>query len=282
MSASAAPMGDPVASPPAAVPGWRSVMGVLHEGPGYRVRRPGGRPDWLLVQSLAGCGVFRQSGAAVAAPPGTVTLVRPGGEHDYGTAPGHAAWDLAWAHVTPRAGWTALLDWPAPAPAAPGLRQVVLAPADHEAVAAATTEAARAWRRPTPLAESFALNALERALLLVAAARATVPPPDPRVERVLEFVDAHLAEDLSVRVLAAVAGMSPSWFARTFAGHVGTSPQRHVERQRMVVATQLLDATDRPVASVARAVGFTDPLYFSTRFRQVVGSSPTAYRARHA
>lgn len=279
MSGDAGSMGDPVA--PERVPGWRSVMGLLHEGPGYRVRRPGGRPDWLLVQTLRGCGTFRQGGGTVEAPPGTITLVRPGGEHDYGTAPGRSSWSLAWVHVTPRAEWSALLDWPAPDPAAPGVRQVALEPAAHGAVAEVLEAAGRVWRRTTPLAESFALNHLERALLLVAAARRDVPPPDPRVERVLEFVDAHLADDLSVRVLAAVAGMSPSWFARTFTGHVGVSPQRHVERQRMVVAGQLLDATDRSVASIARAVGFEDPLYFSTRFRRVVGASPTAHRDRH-
>lgn len=295
MSDDAGDMGDPAVPPspptPPTVPGpeagegaahrWRSVVGVLHEGPGYRVRRPGGRPDWFLVQTLAGCGTFRQGRAVLEAPVGTVTLVRPAGEHDYGTADGHDAWTLAWAHVAPRAEWPALLDWPAPVPAVPGLRQVVLAGTDREAVADALTAAARAWRRATPLAESFALNHLERALLLVAAARRTVVPSDPRVERVLEFVDAHLAGDLSVRVLAGVAGMSPSWFARSFAEHVGSPPQRYVERQRMAVATGLLDATDRPVASVARAVGFTDPLYFSTRFRVVVGSSPSAYRDRH-
>lgn len=277
MSDDAAHLGDPVVPEP-----WRrSAMGVLHELPGYRVQRAAGRPDWLLVLTLDGCGVFRQGPSVVAAPVGAITLVRPGAEHDYGVAPGHHGWSLAWAHVTPRAEWPALLDWPVPVPTAPGIRQVDLSPADHGEVAAAMTAAAGSWRRPTALGESFALNDLERALLLVATARRGAPSPDPRIDRVLEFIDAHLDADLSVRVLAGVAGTSESWFSRVFAAEVGSPPQRHVERQRMVVAAQLLEATDQPVGSVARAVGFEDPLYFSTRFRRTVGVSPTKHRERH-
>lgn len=275
MRAAAGNMEDP------AVPaGRRSALGEFLEGPGYRVRRPDGRPDWLLVQSVSGCGVFRRGDVRVTAPTGTITVLPPGVEHDYGVAPEADSWGLTWAHVTPRVEWLALLDWPG-TPLA-GTRQVRLEGPEHEAVAAALSAAARSWRRAGPFAESFALNGLERALLLVAQARHVTTPSDPRVEAVLEFIDTHLDADLSVAVLAGVAGLSPSWFARVFADHVGASPQRHVESQRMVVAAQLLDVTDRPVVSVARAVGFADPLYFSTRFRRVVGLSPTAFRARHS
>jgi AraC family transcriptional regulator, arabinose operon regulatory protein len=65
-----------------------------------------------------------------------------------------------------------------------------------------------------------------------------------------------------------------------FREHLGTSPQRYVERQRVIRATQLLELTARPVAAIAREVGWTDPLYFSQRFARFTGLSPTAYRRR--
>lgn len=264
---------------PAALGARRSTLGQFREERGYRVRRSGGRPDWLLVQTVTGCGVFRRSAQEVLAPAGTISLVPPGVEHDYGVAPDHEDWSLIWAHVFPRSEWLALLDWPATS--APGIRQVQLGGEQHEGVARAFSAAAQAWRGHGPLAEAFALNGLERALLLVAEARRDVAPGDARIEAVLAHVEANLSEDLSVSALARVAGLSPSWFARTFSERVGTPPQRHVEHQRMSLAAQLLDITDRPVASIARAVGFADPLYFSTRFRRVVGLNPTEFRGRH-
>lgn len=54
----------------------------------------------------------------------------------------------------------------------------------------------------------------------------------------------------------------------------------YVARQRIALARQMLDLTDRPVGMIARSAGFTDPLYFSTRFRRLVGSSPSRYRSR--
>jgi AraC family transcriptional regulator of arabinose operon len=55
---------------------------------------------------------------------------------------------------------------------------------------------------------------------------------------------------------------------------------RFVEQQRMRVAQQLLDMSSGHVAAIGRAVGYTDPLYFSARFKRFCGQSPTAYRNR--
>lgn len=59
------------------------------------------------------------------------------------------------------------------------------------------------------------------------------------------------------------------------AEQLGISPQRY-ERERMSVAKQLLDLTNRPVSSIAREVGRDDPQYFSQRLRRFAGVSPRA------
>lgn len=53
----------------------------------------------------------------------------------------------------------------------------------------------------------------------------------------------------------------------------------HVEQRRIELAQPLPAATDLAVAHIARQVGFGDPRYFSRRFRAVVQSSPTQFRA---
>jgi transcriptional regulator GlxA family with amidase domain len=48
----------------------------------------------------------------------------------------------------------------------------------------------------------------------------------------------------------------------------------------MARARTLLDTTAMPIAEVASAVGYTDPLYFSRHFRRIHGVNPSGYRAQ--
>ena len=82
----------------------------------------------------------------------------------------------------------------------------------------------------------------------------------------------------SVEVLARIATLSPSRLTHLFTASLGIPPQRYVERERLTRAAQLLASTDRAVGEIARDVGWDDPLYFSRRFSQLHGHSPTAYR----
>jgi AraC family transcriptional regulator of arabinose operon len=85
---------------------------------------------------------------------------------------------------------------------------------------------------------------------------------------------------LDVGVLARTANLSVSRFAHLFREQLGVTPQRFVERRRLDAAARLLELTTRPIAAIATEVGFTNPLYFSTRFRHHTGLPPTTYRTR--
>jgi AraC family transcriptional regulator of arabinose operon len=124
------------------------------------------------------------------------------------------------------------------------------------------------------------MNALEEALLWLDTQNPLTTRTDERILRVIEHVGAHLGETLDIERLAQVAHLSPSRLSHLFHEHVGTSPRRFVERERMLLAGQLLDLTNRSIAAISRDVGCDDPLYFSQRFRRFAGLSPSAYRAR--
>ena len=96
--------------------------------------------------------------------------------------------------------------------------------------------------------------------------------------RVREYVLAHLAEKISNRVLAELAGLSPYYFARAFKQSAGVSPHRFVVRCRVERVTHLLIATDLPLAQIARAAGFGDQSHCSRWFHQLVGISPSRFR----
>lgn len=288
-------MDDPAALPVAPTPGGRGgrslepalelpppriervLAGELTQDASYHVRRSRGTEDWLLLHTISGGGlVLAADGTRLAPGPGEGVLLSPGIVHDYGTDPTAGHWSLLFCHVHPPATWLALLDWP---DAAPGVGRIRLGTEVDQRVRQQLRGAARAARLAVGRPELFALNGIEAALLWYDTRNPRRHQLDERVLRVLEHIDAHLAEQLDVARLADVAHLSPSRLAHLFSAQVGTSPTRYVEAQRMELAARLLELTDDPVAAVARRVGFRDALYFSRRFRAQHGVSPSAHRA---
>lgn len=100
----------------------------------------------------------------------------------------------------------------------------------------------------------------------------------PRMERLVEFIEAHLGDDLSLDALAAEAGISPLYLVRAFKASIGQSPHRYVVERRVERAKDLLRRTDAPVVDVALAAGFSSQSHLSAWFLRLVGVTPAAYR----
>ncbi|MBM7806087.1 transcriptional regulator GlxA family with amidase domain [Geodermatophilus bullaregiensis] len=101
---------------------------------------------------------------------------------------------------------------------------------------------------------------------------------DDRLGVVLDWARAHLADDLSVDVLARRALMSPRSFARRFKATTGTTPHAWLLGQRLAAAETLLEDSDASVEEVARLVGFGTAAGFREQFVRRRGVSPRAYR----
>lgn len=78
--------------------------------------------------------------------------------------------------------------------------------------------------------------------------------------------------------LAAVASVSESFLSRMFRERYGCGVVTALELVRLHHAATMMTRSNLNVAQVARSCGFTDPLYFSRRFRTAFGRSPRAYR----
>lgn len=100
-----------------------------------------------------------------------------------------------------------------------------------------------------------------------------------RLLRARDAMDARYAEPLDVPTLARIAHVSEAHFGRTFKRAFGETPHRYLQRRRIERAMALLRTTDRPVTDVCLDVGFTSLGTFSRTFSEVVGCSPTAFRA---
>ncbi|MEO0965766.1 MAG: AraC family transcriptional regulator [Planctomycetota bacterium] len=101
------------------------------------------------------------------------------------------------------------------------------------------------------------------------------------IRDVIDHVQEHADQPLTLESLAAVAGWTPAHLTRTFRRLVGLPAMKYVERVRIRRACELLSATPDPVHAVATEVGYEDHAYFSRVFSRSTGVSPTAYRARH-
>jgi len=101
-----------------------------------------------------------------------------------------------------------------------------------------------------------------------------------RLRRARDRMDRDYAEPLDVAALARVALMSPGHFSRSFRAAFGETPYSYLMTRRIERAKALLRRGDLSVTEVCFAVGCTSLGSFSTRFTELVGESPSAYRAR--
>jgi AraC-like DNA-binding protein len=99
------------------------------------------------------------------------------------------------------------------------------------------------------------------------------------LRRARDLVDREYARPLDVPAMARAAHVSPSHFARQYKAAFGETPYQHLLTRRIERAKALLRAGDRSVTEVCLEVGFTSLGTFSARFHEVVGMTPSAYRA---
>ena len=102
--------------------------------------------------------------------------------------------------------------------------------------------------------------------------------PPRALQRVREYVEAHLEKNISLQMLASIAGLSMSHFARAFKQSQGVPPHEYLVRCRVRRVQELLATTDLPLSEIARASGFSDQSHCTRRFREQVGVTPSGYR----
>ena len=104
--------------------------------------------------------------------------------------------------------------------------------------------------------------------------------PFARLEPALRHLHSHYAEPIETCQLARLVHLSESQFVRQFHRLLGEPPMRYLVRQRIHVACQELIATDKTAGAIALDCGFYDQSAFTRAFREIIGSTPLAYR-RH-
>jgi transcriptional regulator of acetoin/glycerol metabolism/AraC-like DNA-binding protein len=130
-----------------------------------------------------------------------------------------------------------------------------------------------------------ALHARPR-LDLIGTLRNSIPPRPTlgglspcAMRRVMEYVEAHLSDSMDLAELAAVAGVSVFHFAREFKHSTSVTPHFYLRQKRVERAQDMLARTDLPLTQIALAAGFFDQSHLARHFRQMLGTTPTEFRA---
>lgn len=95
----------------------------------------------------------------------------------------------------------------------------------------------------------------------------------------IDYIDAHLAEDISLQDIANAADLSTFHFSRAFKQSTGMTPYRHLMQARIEHAKLLMRAPSPiPVAQIAVQAGFKSASHFSRTFAEIAGLSPREFR----
>lgn len=238
--------------------------------------RPVGGVDWLIILTTSGKGEAVHPDVTLSLSPGDVILYTPGTPFEY-TGRSKRGWGRAWALFAPRPHWLDWFDWPA---VADGLMLLHLEGGSLAGVGSSLEAAHACATSGLRQKSSYALNALEKALLQCDQANPIAADAhiDARVQRVLEYIGDHLSQPMALDDLAHAASLSEAHLCRLFREQVGLTPMQCVEERRLTRAAEMLQLTPRPIADIAREVGYDDPFYFSNRFKKMMGVGPRGYR----
>ena len=102
--------------------------------------------------------------------------------------------------------------------------------------------------------------------------------PRHQLRRVLDYVEGHLEEDISLSSLAKEAGMSLFHFSRAFRQSTDQSPYQYVLHRRIERAKALLRSSEFTVSEVGLRTGFVQQNHFARLFQKKSGVTPTAFR----
>ena len=135
-------------------------------------------------------------------------------------------------------------------------------------------------------AESLANVLAVQLIRHVSAPRPSTPRragtlPRAKLRAIVEYIEEHLDASPTLEQMAAIARLSPNYFARLFQRATGLPPHQYVIARRVERAKQLLqNGSEFSLAEVAANAGFSDQSQFSHHFKRLVGVTPGQFRMR--
>lgn len=124
------------------------------------------------------------------------------------------------------------------------------------------------------------LLGLRAAKDVLPARRRVAALPKWRVKRVVDYIEAHLGEPITLAELAGVTGLTRMHFAAQFRLATGVRPHEYLLRKRIERACDQLVTSDASLVEVALSVGFQTQAHFTTVFKRFTSQTPHRWRTQ--
>lgn len=98
------------------------------------------------------------------------------------------------------------------------------------------------------------------------------------IQHCVHYIDLHLGEKLSVKILAKETGYSEYYLAQKFKKEMHVNLVEYIKHRRIDRAKLLLRSSDQSIQEIAEFLGFCNSSYFAENFRDIVGCTPATYR----
>lgn len=233
--------------------------------------------DFEFVWIIEGCAEYSCDGHIFAAPEGTVILCRPGCrdyfQWDRHRRTRHAFFHFQITQLPP--DWPPVDEWP------------VLLPMPDDDILRHLFRHLMVWLNNSTPAHNLAT--VEHMLLTFTTGHVEnqyIPAnqwPDA-IERVTNFVFKQLDEDttadLSLKVLADVACVTPEYLCRIFRQHMQLSPAEMVRHARLDLAKTMLTRSNYSLNEISESCGFANAFHLSRLFKEAFGQTPSEVRKR--
>ena len=246
-----------------------------------RTFRPHGTPDWHLLVILEGDFVIdEESSHPTTLSVRSAILFPPHTRQDYMLSKEKAKGRFFWAHFFPEASLLPLIEWPQ---GASGWSRLEWSHEDllHNQILEACMRCDTYFLSDYKRKRSLALLALEEIFRLILQVNPLdqLDALDDRVAKSLQFIAKNIQQTLTLEVLSAEVGLSPSRLSHVFTENMHCGVTEYIERQRIKSAAGMLRNSQLPINQIATDCGFSSPYYFSRRFHKAKGMTPTEYRS---
>lgn len=103
-------------------------------------------------------------------------------------------------------------------------------------------------------------------------------PHQDAIDKVIAYMHSHLSENVSISVMADIAGLSERRFRQVFEDATGRQPKRFYDLLRISMAEELLNNTSMSISDIAYKLGYSSQFHFARDFKKFRGVPPTIYR----
>ncbi|MNI69328.1 HTH-type transcriptional activator Btr [compost metagenome] len=112
----------------------------------------------------------------------------------------------------------------------------------------------------------------------LAVATAKMPQVEKRLVRVLDYIDEHIQQPITIDQLADLTFLSKDHLIRLFKKHLNETPVSYINRKKIEKAQLMMLADDSSIQELSFRLGFENISYFNRLFKKVTGETPTGYK----